>query len=143
MEFLPSTGKVRIGAVVNKVLRLCKISSQSSDHTNGIFCLVKFVNWEETEENPLTNRRYYLAKPTKLLTSVTLLGLTQLFTASIIDGSTITHSLETTCPKTLNLAKTHTWRIWHKAFSPSTLPIQFSNAPHVLSCSLSISVYHQ
>ena len=34
MKFLPSSGKVRIGAVVNKVLRLWKLSSHSSDHTN-------------------------------------------------------------------------------------------------------------
>ena len=27
------------------------------DHTNRTFCLVKFVNWEAIEENPMTNRR--------------------------------------------------------------------------------------
>lgn len=61
--------------VVINVLRFWKTSSHLLDHTNGSSLYANLFKRVTIEAKDLKNLRQYLARPTKLLTSVTKLDL--------------------------------------------------------------------
>lgn len=82
-------------------LSLWKLASQTSDQLNLTPFWVSLVKTDAIVDKSFINQ--CLAKPRKLLTSITDVGLGQLSTASTLLGSTCSLCSDKTCPKKLTL----------------------------------------
>ena len=92
------SGCCSTGALHKAFSKSSKLPSCFSVHLKATVFLSRSERGLALDENPLINRRYYLAKPKNCLTFLWFLGVVNLCTASVFFGSGCTPFSSRMCP---------------------------------------------